>query len=273
MPDFADSTTKLLASLAASPRLRTFLWRRWYEELARKHGPDKWMFMNYGFWDESVAALPLSEQDAPHRVFVGLYERVTRGVNLQGKKVVEIGSGRGGGAAYVARVRQPQLMLGLDYSLQATRLAQRLHDERNLRFRQGDAMRLPLHFASFDAVLNVESSHCYASMPQFLSEVARILKAGGTFCWCDMRLRAEWHQVRAQFEAAGLEIQKDTEITVNVLQALDLAAPAKEEIIQLLAPKFLHRPIADFAGMPGSKIYKELQSGQILYGSVLAVKK
>src|ERR1044072_1299393 len=119
MPNLNDFTLKLLARLAASPRLKALLWRKWYESLARKYGQGDWTFMNYGFWDEAIENLPLSAQDAPNRPFIGLYERVTRGLDLSGRDVVEVGSGRGGGAAYLARTKGPQMMLGLDYSAPA----------------------------------------------------------------------------------------------------------------------------------------------------------
>jgi ubiquinone/menaquinone biosynthesis C-methylase UbiE len=271
MPHLDDFAIKLLSKLAA-PRLKALLWRRFYEELARNYGQGDWTFMNYGFWDEEIAKLPLSAGDAPNRPFIGLYERVTRGLDLRGKDVVEVGSGRGGGAAYLARAQGPKVMLGLDFSHQATQLAQSLHDVPGLRFEQGDALCLPLQAASFDIVLNVESSHCYASMPKFLGEVVRVLRPGGTFSWCDMRLRAEWDEVLAQFAAAGLEIESDIEITPEVVSALDLIAPVKGEAIMRRVPRWLQRSFAGFAGMPGSKVYSLLQSGEICYGAVQARK-
>lgn len=268
-PDFA---LNLLNKVASSPRLRALLWRKWYEKLARSFGQGDWTFMNYGFWDEAIAHLPLADADAPHRPFIGLYERVTRDLDLSGKDVVEIGSGRGGGASYLARTKKPQWMFGLDYSQQATLLAQKLHRVPHLRFRQGDALNLPLQTGSFDIVLNVESSHCYASMEQFLAQVTRVLRPGGTFSWCDMRPRADWEQTRAQFAAAGLQIEDDTDITPNVLKALDEAAPAKQEAIGRHAPPWLQPSFNDFAGMPGSKVYRLLGSGEIRYGAIRARK-
>lgn len=248
------------------------MWRRWYEDLARKYADPTWTTMNYGFWDETTPDLPLQDAENPARPSVALYHRVSRDLELEGKKVVEIGSGRGGGAAYIARSRSPKLMLGLDFSDQATLLAQKLHNEPRLRFRQGDALDLPLQSDSFDAAINVESSHCYASMPQFLSEVARVLRGGGGFGWCDMRPPDEWNALRGEFETAGFEIEDDTEITQNVLRALDEAAPAKEKIVMARIPKWMHSAFADFAGMPGSKVYKNLQSGAIRYGAIRARK-
>ena len=273
MPHLNDFALNVLAKLSESPRLRALLWRKWYDNLARKYGQGDWTFMNYGFWDETIENLPLCAEDEPNRPFIGLYERVTRGLDLSGKQVVEVGSGRGGGASYLARTKGPKLMLGLDYSHQATKLAQGLHDARRLRFRQGNALHLPIQAASFDIVVNVESSHCYASMPQFLTQVARVLRPGGTLAWCDMRLSAEWDEVRSQFAAAGLHIETEEEITSNVLKALDVAAPAKAQAIQAHAPLWIQRSFADFAGMPGSKVYGLLQSGQVRYGAIQARKK
>ena len=273
MPNINDLALDVLSKVAASPRLRALLWRKWYENLARKYGQGDWTFMNYGFCDEQIENLPMGAEDAPNRYFIGLYERVTRDLELSGKEVVEVGSGRGGGAAYLARTKSPKWIFGIDYSDQATLLAQNRHRAPRLRFRQGDALHLPLQTASFDIVLNVESSHCYASMPDFLQQVGRVLRPGGTFSWCDMRPRAEWDAVRAQFEAAGFKIENDTDITPNVLKALDLAAPAKQEAILAHAPKWMQHSFADFAGMPGSKVYGLLQKGEIRYGTIRARKK
>ena len=272
MKTLSDFALKLLSTADASPRLKALLWRRWYELLARKYNQGDWTFMNYGFWDDEIENLSLSAQDEANRPFIGLYERVTRHLTLNGKDVSEIGSGRGGGAAYLARRHEPRLMMGLDFSHQATQLAQTLHNAPGLRFRQGDALNLPLQSASLDVVLNVESSHCYASMPQFLREVARVLRPGGTFSWCDMRQRPEWDGVRADFAAHGLEIEDDTEITPNVIAALDRIAPAKEEAILSKVPTWLRPSFADFAGMPGSRIYRLLQSGEVRYGTIRARK-
>lgn len=272
MKTLSDVALKVLAMADASPRLKALFWRRWYELLAGRYNQGDWTFMNYGFWDEAIEKLPLSAQDDPNRHFIGLYERVTRGVELHGNQVVEIGSGRGGGAAYLARRYSPKRMLGLDFSAKATLLSQNLHDVPGLRFRTGDALQLPLENHSFDVVLNVESSHCYPSMPQFLSEVARVLRPGGTLGWCDMRARPVWDNVREEFQNAGFEIEDDTEISPNVLEALERVAPAKETAIMGKVPGWLRPSFADFAGMPGSRIFRLLQSGEVRYGAIRAHK-
>ncbi len=272
MKTLSDPVLKLLATADAFPRFKAELWRRWYELLARRYSQGDWTFMNYGFLAEEIKSLSLNAQNSADRPFIGLYERVTRGLDLNQKRVVEVGSGRGGGASYLAKTRHPKLLMGLDFSDQAVLLAQKLHDVPGLRFRQGDALGLPLDSDSFDVVVNVESSHCYASMPQFLSEAVRVLKTGGTFAWCDMRPRSSWPELLAEFEAAGLQIEDNTDITRNVVAALDYIAPAKERDILSHVPGWLRASFADFAGMPGSRIYRLLQSEEVRYGAIQARK-
>ena len=99
-------------------------------------------------------------------------------VDLGGAEVVEteglhrrerqVGSGRGGGASYIARYLNPASMLGVDYSKSAVKLCSRIHSVPSLTFKQGDAESLPCADKSFDIVLNVESSHCYGSMDRFV---------------------------------------------------------------------------------------------------------
>ena len=48
----------------------------------------------------------------------------------------------------------------------------------NLNFIIGDSANLPFDDNSVDVVVNVESSHCYPSIPDFISEVCRVLKPG-----------------------------------------------------------------------------------------------
>lgn len=49
-----------------------------------------------------------------------------------------------------------------------------------------DAHDLQCASTSYDMVVNVESSHFYADPKKFVQEVARVLKPGGYFCWCDI---------------------------------------------------------------------------------------
>ena len=69
---------------------------------------------------------------------------------IRGKHTLEIGSGRGGGASFLARYHNPSHMTGLDYSTKAVKLSINLHKEvHNLQFVKGDAESLPFDDKSF----------------------------------------------------------------------------------------------------------------------------
>lgn len=240
------------------PQLRGFLWRQVYDDLARR-GSRTFTFMNYGYAGEGSSASEVSDLSA------ALYDRVVQPFDLTGKSVVEVGSGRGGGAAYLAATYAPSMMLGLDFSLPATELAQRLHGAPNLRFRQGDAGQLPLKDGHADVLVNVESSHCYPSMEAFLAEAFRVLKPGGAFAWCDLRMEPERDMVEQQFEAAGFEVFEAEEITPFVARALNQSVAAKERLIDSEAPRWMRGALAEFAGLPGSTVYQDLHSGKRIY--------
>ena len=108
----------------------------------------------------------------------------------RGKTVLEVGSGRGGGAAFVAKYLRPKSMIGIDYADRSVRFCRRAYELPNLSFAPGDAEHMPFDDASFDVVLNVESSHCYPDMARFVAEAARVLRPAGRLLFADMRHRS-----------------------------------------------------------------------------------
>src|SRR5207237_355342 len=133
------------------------------------------VFLNYGY-AEATAALPaLAAEDEPDRPCIQLYDAVVRPIALQGLAVLEISCGHGGGASYIARYFKPRSMIGMDRNRRAIELCKRRHQAPCLCFSRGDALALDFPGQTFDAVVNVEASHCYPDMPRFLREVARVL--------------------------------------------------------------------------------------------------
>ena len=157
-------------------------------------------------------------------------------------------------------------MLGIDYSDKAVALSRTRYAEvPNLSFAQGDAENLPCEDSSFDAVVNVESSHCYGSMDRFLSEVRRVLKPGGYFLWADMQGKGTWAEARQTFERAGLIPREAAPITPNVVCALQAVETRKRTMISRYVPRVIARPFEDFAGVPGTRVYESLRAGQVEY--------
>ena len=111
--------------------LRGVLWRACYELLATGVRAPDWTFMNYGYAAPAgEPQLSLAAADEPDRQCIQLYERVLADVDLTGLDVLEVGSGRGGGAAYLSRSRGARSGTGLDFSQRAVALSNRRHVDR-----------------------------------------------------------------------------------------------------------------------------------------------
>jgi SAM-dependent methyltransferase len=259
---------------SASPRLKRALWRQWYEILAGRYPQADWTFMNYGYAaiDSAAAELPLARADEADRYSIQLYHQVAGAIDLRGARVLEVGCGRGGGCSYITRYLQPLSVLGIDYSEKAIAFCKRVHSLPGLSFQQGDAEALPCPADTFDVVLNVESSHCYGSIPTFLGQVFRVLKPGGYFLWADLRPEERLAETRRQFEAAGFSLLQECMITPNVLYALDLISDRKQAAIQRLVPGFLVGAFQDFAGVRGTRVYESLRSGSLQYPNCVLQK-
>jgi SAM-dependent methyltransferase len=222
--------------------------------------------MNYGYAPIPAApSLPLEPAEEPERFGLQLYLFTASAVPLQGARVLEVGCGRGGGAAYLQRALRPATMTAIDFSENAVRLCQQRYPEPGLEFRVGNAERLPFPAASFDAVVNVESSHCYGSIEAFLREVQRVLKPGGHFLYADFRDRDKLDLWRAQLRATGMQIVRETNITANVLAALDADHERRLALIQKLIPKRLLAAFKDFAAVQGSLVYELFRTGEMQY--------
>lgn len=257
-----------------SPKFKRKLWRWWYNLLANSYQKPDLQFMNYGFDDfnSELKPLNLSPEDEKNRYYIQLYQYVSNATNLEGKKVLEVGCGRGAGAFFLAKTFSPQEMIGVDLASENITLANKLYQLPNLSYLQGDSENLPFPDNTFDVIINVESSHCYGSMTKFMQEVARVLKPHGIFSWADLRAIALLPKLEASFRESGLREIKRKEITANVVKALDLVNPAKQDLINNNTPKFLRQAVTEFAGMKEGKIYNGFVKGEMIYLSCVFEK-
>lgn len=253
---------------------RRLLWRTCYQALAKRVSTPDWAFMNYGYAPASldVETPPLSSSDERDRLCIQLYLHAIEGFDLRDRDVLEVGSGRGGGASFISRYLQPRSMTGMDFSTEAVELCNRYRLAPGLVFVCGDALSMPFPDSSFDAVVNIESSHCYESMETFLTEVCRVLRPGGQFFFADLRSIDGVNTVREQFQSCDLMVEKETDITSNVLTALQLDNSRKLELIDAYIPRVFHRPFRVFAGIAGTRNYSGLERGRLRYLSAQLVK-
>ena len=255
---------ELFITLCRVPYLEKKLWHGWYQHLARHYRAADWTFMNYGF-DDEAGRLKLDPMDERDRACIQLYNLVAGAVPLHGLNVLEVGSGRGGGASFIARYLKPASLTGVDLSEEAVQFCGRTHRIRGLHFETGDAESLPFGSDVFDAVVNIESSHCYPHLSVFFNEVARVLKSGGHFLYADLRARDQVDSWRQTLKGSGLTIKAEADITSGVIRGLDADNDRKRAIIERTVPKILHNPVRDFAALRGSKMYNAFLSGSLAY--------
>ncbi len=176
-----------------------------------------------------------------------------------------MGSGRGGGSAYVAEYLNPASVTGLELSSSAVEFCRRTHTSDRLTFVEGDATNLPFKDNSFDIVMNVESSHCYPSFDKFLSEVARVLKPGGLFSWVDARFEDQILDLDRSFALSGLEPVRMTDITDNVVRALDACSEDKTRMIEMKVPRPFRTFIKSAIAVRGTLVFDALASRRLRY--------
>ena len=247
------------------------LWKWWYQRISKAHNKVDFRFMNYGFVDEEGPVLDLV--DEPYRLFIQLYEMNIRNIELNNKQVLEVGSGRGGGASWIAKSKKPSNLIGVDFSKEAVSLCNNWYEQNNLKFLEGNAQDLPFDADSFDIVYNVESSHCYGDINKFVSEVFRVLRKDGYFWWTDFRDEETMKKTEEIFLNVGFSVASKKEITDEVVDALDMINDAKKERITELVPRTIRRSFETFAGVQGTPVYDSLKSGKLKYYRYQMVKK
>ena len=260
-----------IALRISPPTIRGRMWKSLYQRMASSQKDPEFKFMNYGFKDNNPPNLSL--EDEPDRLFIQLYHMNVRDTDLEGKEILEIGSGRGGGASWISKTMNPKSLVALDYSEKAVnRCIEWYSTQKNLTFLEGNAENLPFEDETFDVVYNVESSHCYGNIPAFLDETYRVLRKGGKFCWTDMRDQKTMEEMQKQFFHSGFSIESRKEVTNNVLQALSEIDMERRELIRRSAPPSLRKSFETFGGVPGTPIFSALETGKIRYFRYLLSK-
>ena len=248
----------------APGKIQNRMWKWWYQKMAKANNNRDFRFMNYGFEDEKGPEL--EPQDEPNRMFIQLYSMNLRGVNLEGKQVLEVGSGRGGGASWIAKTYSPAKLTGIDFSAEAVRHCKLWYaNQKNLDFIEGNAQNLPFEDGTFDILYNVESSHCYGDMGAFVEQAFRVLKPDGMFCWTDLRDTKTMQTLPSLFESKGFEIVESADIVQEVLRALDEINETKMKAIKEQVPASVRRSFETFAGVKGTPVYEGFVSGSMAY--------
>jgi ubiquinone/menaquinone biosynthesis C-methylase UbiE len=251
-----------------SPNIKRALWRTWYNYLVKMDKDAELLFMNYGHAEiePNAPLLPLQAAEEKYRYCMQLYHHVAQAIDLTGKEVLEVGCGRGGGAAYLATRFRPAVMQGVDFSQNAIAFCKKYHAVvPNVTFVHGDAEALPFEAGSFDVVVNVESSHSYGTIARFFSEVYRVLRPQGYFLLADFRDAPDIPVLQQQLRATRFQLVRTEVITRNIVKALELDHDRKVQLIRQKVPGIFYKPFLTFAATKNSKTYATFNSGETEY--------
>jgi acyl transferase domain-containing protein/SAM-dependent methyltransferase/acyl carrier protein len=217
-------------------------------------------FLNYGYIsrngnDESCYEIP---EQVFNRNSVRLAFELIGDSNLKGKRVLDVGCGRGGTVALLAETLGAKAV-GVDLSPEAIAFCRRTH-KHGIKFEVGDSENLPFKNKAFDVVTNIESSHTYPNLRAFFAEVGRVIKKKGKFLYTDLLPVERWLEVRALLAPLGFRILNERDITANVLASCDDVAATRAQAFGG------HDAMIDnFLAVPGSAVYEQMNSGAWQY--------
>jgi len=236
--------------LQSDPVYKDRYWRDFYARFAESAPA----FFNLGYCDDDGG----SHCEA-------LYAHMGRQIR-PGDSVLELGCGGGGGAHLLAQRHPAASFVATDRCRAFLTRAKRSLRCDNLVYRVARAELL--HFNQvFDVVLSIESSHCYARPDLFAGGVARALKPGGLFAWCDLRdSNVRVDEVNNLFTEAGLLRCWESDITDRVARAVDEASDERCQIIdQCFSSEADRQLVRKLWAVRGTPLHEALQERSVLY--------
>jgi SAM-dependent methyltransferase len=233
------------------PSFKSVMMRLIYDYLSTRFNDKDALFLNFGYvpLNQNEANLVLLPEEEGHRFSAQLYHHIGKFVPWENADVLEVSSGRGGGANFMMHHFKPKSYKGVDYSRQAVDFARERYHAEGLSFEYGNAEALPFSDHSFDIVVNLEASMYYPNLTRFFDEVRRLLKPNGYFLYADLRYEEKVEQWRAQLLNTGLKLIREEEITDNVNKAIELDRSRRIRLVNTYTPKIMHFISYPLAGL------------------------
>lgn len=231
-------------------------------------------FLNLGYAVNENKQYAVFEPDqfSLNRNSLKLLLEVIGRCDLNNKKVIEIGCGRGGNIAAVNEFFQPQLTVGLDLCSANIQSCQANHKPDNGSFCIGDAEDIPFADHLFDVVLNIESSDSYPDIRQFYGEVHRILKNRGYFLYTDILPVEKFKECEEYLKHIGFSMVRNQDITMNVMLSCYETARRRMSAYEGSEKSENLSLLEDFLAVPGSPIYEEMRRGTQVYKILNLIK-
>lgn len=191
-------------------------------------------------------------------------------VDLNGKKIIEIGCGRGGNIVTMKKYFDSEVIVGVDLCEASIKFCKSHHRLKKVFWCVGDAEYLNFKSNSFPIVFNLESSHAYPNLNKFYHEVFRILKTGGYFLYSDLFKSDRFLLCKQYLLDLGFIIERDHDITSNVLSACNDIASNRMNAFSHSSENSVG--LEEFLAVPGSIFYEEMKKGTRTY-RILKLRK
>lgn len=219
----------------------------WYNYIGRLNTDGEILFLNHGFASPLAESPILPEALEVHRYPIQLYHYVGSQGDVSGKDVLEVSSGLGGGVRWIVSCLNARSVTGLDIAAGAVEACRARNRDARVRFEIGDAQAMPFADASFDALINIESSLNYPDFPAFLREVVRVLRPGGYFMIADYRSAKGYLKMKKSLERLDWPILLSEDISPSIVRGLKHTSAKNREAIQRFVPRFLRAAALQFA--------------------------
>jgi ubiquinone/menaquinone biosynthesis C-methylase UbiE len=204
---------------------------KFYDYLAENIRDPRFVFMNYGYSNPNGLD-DFSWMDPPDQIWkysINLLKRLVGQVDIRDKRVLDVGCGRGGNVAALARYLGAAEVVGLDLSVPAIASAHESVDNPRANFVVGDALLLPFVEQRFDVITNIESAQHYPDKGRFFDEVRRVLVPRGYFCITDFSMDVA--EMESLVQRVDFEVVEFEDISEGAQRAVALC---KKERVELL---------------------------------------
>ncbi|CAF1287508.1 unnamed protein product, partial [Adineta steineri] len=204
---------------------------------------------------------------------------VLANVTLTDQNILEVGCGRGAGAAWCVRTYAPHSYVGIDPSQNVINLCEQSYSTTpRLLFMVADPETyLSFQNESMNVVLSIETTNLFdeiVAVKQFVDEITRVLTPNGCFLWCGL-CNIDGSNVLVDYLTTNnaFIIQEKVNITTNVLHALDIQSNSRAGFIDSYVQAADQEYCGLLAGLPGTQLYDNMQQERAEYWRVVFRKK
>ncbi|CAF3809785.1 unnamed protein product, partial [Adineta steineri] len=247
----------------------------WYEQISNIYtNGNELQFVNWGYadMDEHI-------DDNTGYYSKKLYQQVLANVTLTDQNILEVGCGRGAGAAWCVRTYAPRSYVGIDSSRDVINLCEQSYSTTpRLSFIIADPKTyLSFQNESMDVILSIETTKIcdeIVAVKQFVDEMTRVLTPNGYFIWCGL-CNVDGSNVLIDYLTVNntFIIKEKVNITRNVLHALDIQYNSRADFIERYVQPANREYCGLLTGLPGTQLYDDMQQGRAEYWRVIFHKK